>query len=80
VVTFVTKLCTLSLAFDHGRRKSGDAPYSPEKDGVDPSSSGNLTWNAVLLLTHVPDLPRAESKPVGNTGGVVLFMVERPHE
>ena len=36
----------------------------------------NLTWNAVLLLTHVTDLPRAESKPVGNTGGVVL-LIER---
>jgi hypothetical protein len=71
MVTFVIKLCTFSLAFDHGRRKPWDAPYPPEWRS--PSSLGNWTWYAVLLLTHVPDLPRAESKPVGNTGGVVFW-------
>jgi hypothetical protein len=79
VVTFVIKLRTFSLAFDHRRRKSWDAP-TPQERWRSPPSLGNWTWYAVLLLTHVPDLPHSDNKPVGSTGGVVLFMVERPHE
>jgi hypothetical protein len=38
-----------------------------------PSSLGNWNWKAVLLWTPIPDLPHGESKPVGNTGGVVFW-------